>query len=218
MKVLLADDDSDQLAVRSMLLAKNGIETLEARDAPTALKLAQSGKPDCAVVDLRLPSVQAGLGLIRDLKQLHWGLHVFVLTGAPGRFAETPERALVDEVLVKGGSASELVRKLKSACATIADLSLSGIADALRSSGTVTFTVKVIPRSSRTEIAGIDGSTLKVRVAAVPEKGKANEELREALAEQFHVPKTGVEILTGETSQQKRIRLTARRSAGDCGS
>lgn len=68
--------------------------------------------------------------------------------------------------------------------------------------------VKVIPRSSRTELAGIlaDG-TWKVKVAAVPEKGKANRALCDFIAEKLGVAKTRVRIVAGETSQLKRIRV-----------
>jgi uncharacterized protein YggU (UPF0235/DUF167 family) len=48
---------------------------------------------------------------------------------------------------------------------------------------------------------------MKVRVAAVADKGKANEELRALLAEWFQVPKSNVEVLLGETSQRKRLRV-----------
>jgi uncharacterized protein YggU (UPF0235/DUF167 family) len=41
----------------------------------------------------------------------------------------------------------------------------------------------------------------------VPDKGKANEELRDILAEWFHVPKSNVELLQGETSQRKVLRI-----------
>ena len=68
--------------------------------------------------------------------------------------------------------------------------------------------VKVIPKSSRTELAGIlaDG-TWKVKVAAVPEKGKANRALCEFIAEKLGVAKTSVRIVAGETSHLKRIRV-----------
>ncbi|HTS48643.1 MAG TPA: DUF167 domain-containing protein [Bryobacteraceae bacterium] len=68
--------------------------------------------------------------------------------------------------------------------------------------------VKVIPRSSRTELAGIlaDG-TWKVKVAAVPEKGKANRALCDFIAEKLGVAKTRVRIVAGETSQLKRVRV-----------
>jgi hypothetical protein len=68
--------------------------------------------------------------------------------------------------------------------------------------------VKVIPKSSKTELAGVlaDG-TWKVKVAAVPEKGKANRALCEFIAEKLGVAKSKVRIVAGETSQLKRIRV-----------
>jgi uncharacterized protein (TIGR00251 family) len=68
--------------------------------------------------------------------------------------------------------------------------------------------VKVIPKSSRTELAAIlpDG-TWKVKVAAAPEKGKANRALCDFIAEKLHVAKTRVQIVAGATSQLKRIRI-----------
>jgi uncharacterized protein len=80
----------------------------------------------------------------------------------------------------------------------------------LRAEGTIVLAVKVIPRASRSEVVAIspDGS-LKVKLAAIPEKGKANEELRRLLAEFFGVSKRGVEILSGETAQHKRVRITS---------
>ncbi len=69
-------------------------------------------------------------------------------------------------------------------------------------------TVKVVPRSSKSEVAGTmaDGS-LKVKVAAVPEKGKANEELCAVLARHFNVPLSRVSVVAGATSTRKRVRI-----------
>ncbi len=68
--------------------------------------------------------------------------------------------------------------------------------------------VKVIPKSSKSEVVGVLGDgTLKVKVAAAPEKGRANEELRAILARHFGVPARDVEIVSGETSQRKRVRI-----------
>ena len=68
--------------------------------------------------------------------------------------------------------------------------------------------VKVVPRSSRSEVTGVmaDGS-LKVKVAAVPEKGQANEELRAVLARHFDVPARSVEVTSGPASTRKRVRI-----------
>jgi uncharacterized protein (TIGR00251 family) len=68
--------------------------------------------------------------------------------------------------------------------------------------------VKVIPRSSKNEIAGemADG-TLKVKIAALPEKGKANETLCEFLAKHYGVPRSAVTIVSGQSAALKLVRV-----------
>ncbi|WP_031498679.1 DUF167 domain-containing protein [Bryobacter aggregatus] len=68
--------------------------------------------------------------------------------------------------------------------------------------------VKVIPRAVRSEVIGTmaDGA-LKVKVAAVPENGKANEELCKVLAAHFSVAKSSVEVIAGHTGTRKQVRL-----------
>ena len=61
----------------------------------------------------------------------------------------------------------------------------------------VIFSVKVVPRSSKTAVAGILGGMLKVKLAAAPEKGKANESLVEFLADTLGVKKNAVSITSG---------------------
>ena len=72
----------------------------------------------------------------------------------------------------------------------------------------MTLRVKVIPRSPRTEIAGTmaDG-TLKLRIAAPPEKGKANAELIRFLAQHYNVAPDAVEIVSGHTAGLKLVRI-----------
>ncbi len=70
------------------------------------------------------------------------------------------------------------------------------------------FRVKVIPKSSKTELVGyLPDGTWKVKVAAAPEKGKANRALCEFLAERLGIAKSRIRIVSGETSQLKRIRV-----------
>jgi uncharacterized protein (TIGR00251 family) len=72
----------------------------------------------------------------------------------------------------------------------------------------VEFRVKVIPKSSKNELAGyLPDGTWKVKIAAAPEKGKANRALCDFLADHLGVPKSKVHIVTGEKSQLKRIRV-----------
>jgi uncharacterized protein len=70
----------------------------------------------------------------------------------------------------------------------------------------MTLRVKVIPRSAKTEIVGTmaDG-TLKIKVAAPPEKGKANAELIRFLAAHYGVNR--VEIISGHTAALKMVLL-----------
>jgi uncharacterized protein len=68
--------------------------------------------------------------------------------------------------------------------------------------------IKVIPKSAKTELAGyLPDGTWKVKVAAAPEKGKANRALLDFLAEHLGVAKRRVHIVSGETSQLKRIHV-----------
>jgi uncharacterized protein len=72
----------------------------------------------------------------------------------------------------------------------------------------VIFSVKVVPRSSKTAIAGLLGGMLKVKLAAAPEKGKANESLVEFLADTLGVKRNMVTITSGLTSPVKTIQIT----------
>ncbi len=65
----------------------------------------------------------------------------------------------------------------------------------------------VQPGARKTEIAGFHGEALKIRLAAPPVDGKANASLIEFLARQLGVAKSAVELLSGETSRAKRVRV-----------
>ena len=115
MKVLIAEDDQDQLELRSLLLSQSGFEAIPARDSAAALRAAIDRKPECAVVDLRLPAEEHGLGLIRALKSLDASMRIIVLTGMDAsRLKRLPENALVDEVMEKGSSAGQLVETIRA--------------------------------------------------------------------------------------------------------
>ena len=75
-------------------------------------------------------------------------------------------------------------------------------------SGAITFTVRVIPRSSRSEIVGEYEGAVKVRLNSPPVDGTANAELIKLFAKKLGVAKSAVEIVSGETSKTKRLRVT----------
>jgi len=82
----------------------------------------------------------------------------------------------------------------------------------LEADGLLYLNVKVIPKAQKTEVVeilkGPDGEeVLKVKVAAVPEKGKANAELCRYLAKVFGVPKNAVTVSQGHTSQRKLVKM-----------
>lgn len=69
--------------------------------------------------------------------------------------------------------------------------------------------VRVQPRASRTEFAGLFGDRLKVRLQAPPVDGRANAALIEFLAEACGLPRSRVTLDAGQTSRDKRVRLHA---------
>jgi uncharacterized protein (TIGR00251 family) len=71
----------------------------------------------------------------------------------------------------------------------------------------VRFEVRVQPRASRTELAGLHGGALKVRVAAPPVDDAANRALIEFLAECLGVAKRSVRIVAGESSRTKVLEV-----------
>lgn len=68
-------------------------------------------------------------------------------------------------------------------------------------------TVKVIPRARKNEIVGYENGVLKVRLKAVPEKGEANEELIDFLAEELELPKSSLTLVRGHTSRIKHVKI-----------
>jgi uncharacterized protein len=72
---------------------------------------------------------------------------------------------------------------------------------------TARFRVHVQPRAKRSEVAGRHGDALKVRLAAPPVDGAANEELVRFLAETLGVPRRAVRIVGGLTARRKTVEI-----------
>ncbi len=71
----------------------------------------------------------------------------------------------------------------------------------------VVLQVHVQPGAGRSAIVGRHGTALKVRVAAPPEQGRANEATGALLADTFGVKASAVELVGGGTSRSKQFRL-----------
>ena len=74
--------------------------------------------------------------------------------------------------------------------------------------GRLSFSVRVVPRASRSEIVGEFDGALRVRIAAVPVEGAANEELVRLLARALKVPRNAVVIVGGQSSRLKSIAVS----------
>ncbi|HTX71882.1 MAG TPA: DUF167 domain-containing protein [Rectinemataceae bacterium] len=77
------------------------------------------------------------------------------------------------------------------------------------SGGRLLVTIKVVPGAARTEIAGLRDGALLARVAAPPEKGKANELLLAALARLLDCPKSDLILVSGSASRRKLLSIPA---------
>ena len=67
--------------------------------------------------------------------------------------------------------------------------------------------VRVTPRARRDEVVGEREGAIVVRIAAVPAEGRANEALRRLIARLAGVPRRRVEIVRGEASREKLVRV-----------
>ena len=73
---------------------------------------------------------------------------------------------------------------------------------------TVKLAIKVVPGSSRTCLAGWLGDTLKVRVAAAPERGKANAAVEALLADVLGLASGSASIVSGTRSARKLVEIS----------
>ena len=75
----------------------------------------------------------------------------------------------------------------------------------------LTIKIKVEPRSSKSGVVGPYGDTLKVKLTSPPVEGKANKELIEVLAKAFGIAKKDIEIISGQSSKNKIVKLRSLR-------
>jgi uncharacterized protein (TIGR00251 family) len=67
--------------------------------------------------------------------------------------------------------------------------------------------IRVIPNAKNSEVTGKEGGVWKLRLAAPPIEGRANEELLEFLSKKLDVPKSLINILKGHASRQKILDI-----------
>jgi len=75
--------------------------------------------------------------------------------------------------------------------------------------GALILQIHAQPGAKRTEIVGVHGDALHIRLAAPPVEGKANDALRVFLAEVFGVPRKNVALIRGHRGRRKTVRIEA---------
>lgn len=109
-RVLLVEDDPDQLELRKAVLELAGhtVDTAASRQE-AALRIAADA-PKLMIMDLRLPKTEDGLALIREARGASGEMRILVMSGWSADIESRPERALVDRVLPKPVRSQELIR------------------------------------------------------------------------------------------------------------
>jgi uncharacterized protein (TIGR00251 family) len=77
--------------------------------------------------------------------------------------------------------------------------------------GVITLMLHVQPGAKRSEIAGLHGDALKIRLSSPPIDGRANDALLRFLADAFDVPRRNVELKQGEQSRHKTVTVSGSR-------
>jgi hypothetical protein len=83
--------------------------------------------------------------------------------------------------------------------------------------GRITLTLHIQPGAKKTEFAGLHGDALKIRLAAPPVDGKANEALIKFVAETLKLPKSAVNLKSGQTSRRKVLEVIGAESSAIAG-
>jgi len=110
--VLVVDDNAEQLELRQTILEMAGFCVWTA--SCTREALARSADCGAVVMDLRMPKLQDGLGLIRDLNERHPEAPIVVLAGLPEELAGKPESKLVHRVVRKGSGSAVIIDLLRA--------------------------------------------------------------------------------------------------------
>lgn len=106
-RILIADDDTDQLTVNSELLESGGHTVAIAWAASQVL--GQAERVDLILMDLRMPEAEDGMALIRSLRESGFLKPVIVVSGWPEEIYGQPEEGMVSLVLLKPVPAAKLL-------------------------------------------------------------------------------------------------------------
>ena len=109
---LLVDDDAAGLELRKLILERHGYKCAVAFD-PQQASFLLGTKPDVVVLDLRMPSLEEGLALIRAIRARS-EVRIIVLCGQPEDLRDQPESNMVHAVLAKPVRPEQLIAAIGS--------------------------------------------------------------------------------------------------------
>ena len=105
MKILIVDDDENNLLLTKLELRDEHWDVITAEDAKEALKLCGKENPDVAIVDINMPGVD-GITLLKKIKKMRPDIPVAIFTGYDQAALKIPVEA--DALIVKSSSFKEL--------------------------------------------------------------------------------------------------------------
>lgn len=117
-RILVADDDLEQIALRKSLLEAGGHEVEIAMCPETTVRLVSLSGADVVIMDLRFanadgePDSAEGLALIRRIRDLGYRAPLIVLSGWPEDLYGMPEEKLVSKIIVKPVSTHALLEAI----------------------------------------------------------------------------------------------------------
>jgi CheY-like chemotaxis protein len=106
-RILVADDDPEQLRLRKLLLETEGHAVSVALCASETIRELERAGADLIIMDLRFPNAagvpdsREGLALIRHIREAGWRAPVIVLSGWPDDLHGQPEEAMVSRLMAK---------------------------------------------------------------------------------------------------------------------
>jgi len=113
-RILVADDDLEQVTLRKDMLEGDGHRVDIALCVQSTLIQVEMGDADLVIMDLRFPEIPDGLGLIRRIREMGCSKPVIVLSGWPEDIYDHPEESMVSRVLVKPVPRTELLEAIAS--------------------------------------------------------------------------------------------------------
>jgi CheY-like chemotaxis protein len=110
-RILLVEDDPDQLSIRRLMLEAAGHEVAAVCSAKAAAAAFDAGM-DAVIMDLRLPRIEDGLELIRRFRGTSPGIRIIVLSGWVPELSSLPEAGLASVWAEKPTSSRKLLELL----------------------------------------------------------------------------------------------------------